>query len=74
MTRPSTDQPSLASDAEAAKRYFGSFADDYQQAFVGGGRVAVDFGSNVTATVAYRGVLAGNRNDHAASATLSVKF
>ena len=38
MTRPSTDQPSLASDAEAAKRYFGSFADDYQQAFVGGGR------------------------------------
>jgi 2-polyprenyl-3-methyl-5-hydroxy-6-metoxy-1,4-benzoquinol methylase len=31
-------QPSLASDAEAAKRYFGSFADDYQQAFVGGGR------------------------------------
>ena len=34
MTRPtlSTDgsQPSLASDAEAAKRYFGSFADDYQ--------------------------------------------
>jgi 2-polyprenyl-3-methyl-5-hydroxy-6-metoxy-1,4-benzoquinol methylase len=36
--RPSTDQPSLASDAEAAKRYFGSFADDYQQAFVGGGK------------------------------------
>jgi SAM-dependent methyltransferase len=33
-----TRQPSLASDAEAAKRYFGSFADDYQQAFVGGGR------------------------------------
>jgi fibronectin-binding autotransporter adhesin len=43
-------------------------------AFVGGGRVAIDFGSNVTATVAYRGVLAGNRNDHAASGTLSVRF
>lgn len=42
--------------------------------FVGGGRVAIDFGSNVTATIAYRGVLAGNRNDHAASGTLSVKF
>jgi SAM-dependent methyltransferase len=42
VTRPAlpsdTRQPSLASDAEAAKRYFGSFADDYQQAFVGGGR------------------------------------
>lgn len=40
MTRPApasnARQPSLASDAEAAKRYFGSFADDYQQAFVGG--------------------------------------
>ena len=36
--RPSTPQPSLASDAEAARRYFGSFAGDYQQAFVGGGR------------------------------------
>jgi SAM-dependent methyltransferase len=33
----STARPSLASDAEAARRYFGSFADDYQQAFVGGG-------------------------------------
>jgi 2-polyprenyl-3-methyl-5-hydroxy-6-metoxy-1,4-benzoquinol methylase len=42
VTRPAQPsnarQPSLASDAEAAKRYFGSFADDYQQAFVGGGR------------------------------------
>ncbi len=38
MTLPADRQPSLASDAEAAKRYFGSFADDYQQAFVGGGR------------------------------------
>ena len=38
VPRPPTDQPSLSSDAEAAKRYFGSFADDYQQAFVGGGR------------------------------------
>jgi cyclopropane fatty-acyl-phospholipid synthase-like methyltransferase len=42
VTRPAPPsdarQPSLASDAEAAKRYFGSFADDYQQAFVGGGR------------------------------------
>jgi SAM-dependent methyltransferase len=35
---PTGGQPSLASDAEAAKRYFGSFADDYQKAFVGGGR------------------------------------
>jgi SAM-dependent methyltransferase len=42
VTRPAlpsdTQLPSLASDAEAAKRYFGSFADDYQRAFVGGGR------------------------------------
>jgi outer membrane autotransporter protein len=43
-------------------------------AFVGGGRVAIDFGRNVTATLSYRGVLAGNRNDHAASGTLSVRF
>jgi SAM-dependent methyltransferase len=35
---PGPVQPSLASDAEAAKRYFGSFAEDYQQAFVGGGK------------------------------------
>jgi len=37
-------------------------------------RVAIDFGDNVTATIAYRGVLAGHRNDHAASGTLSVRF
>ena len=43
-------------------------------AFVGGGRVAIDFGSNVTATLSYRGVLAGQRNDHAAAGTLSVRF
>jgi SAM-dependent methyltransferase len=35
---PGAGHPSLASDAEAAKRYFGSFAEDYQQAFVGGGK------------------------------------
>jgi 2-polyprenyl-3-methyl-5-hydroxy-6-metoxy-1,4-benzoquinol methylase len=35
---PDSRHPSLASDAEAAKTYFASFADDYQQAFVGGGR------------------------------------
>jgi SAM-dependent methyltransferase len=42
VTRPAapsdTQRPSLASDADAARRYFGSFADDYQQAFVGGGK------------------------------------
>jgi outer membrane autotransporter protein len=43
-------------------------------AFVGGGRVAIDFGSNVTATLSYRGVLAGTRNDPAAAGTLSVRF
>jgi fibronectin-binding autotransporter adhesin len=43
-------------------------------AFVGGGRIAIDLGSNVTATIAYRGVYTGNSNDHAASGTLSVRF
>jgi outer membrane autotransporter protein len=43
-------------------------------AFVGGGRIALDLGSNVTATVAYRGVYAGTSYDHAASATIGIRF
>ena len=43
-------------------------------AFVGGGRIALELGSNVTATLAYRGVYAGHSNDHAASATIGIRF